>query len=135
LLKFKPSKKEMTTSFPSTSYRIKIKYPFDSEMTLVNPKELHLEEGNTVVFIENMGPGGLRFTSTLQLMIDQEIIFSFEAEILEEKIHLPGAIIWSEELSEDLYQYGVQFHVPETARTFINNLLNDYFETYFHHTN
>lgn len=127
LLNLKPSKK----GEQPPSLRIRIKYPFESEMTLVNPKENNLEEGNNVVFIENIGPGGLRFISNLLIAMDQEIIYSLEEEIIEDKIHLPGVIIWHEELSEGLYQYGVHFNIPDHARTFITNLLSDYSEKYF----
>lgn len=131
LLKAKPAKKELINPLHQPSYQIQIKYPFESEMTLVNPREIELEAENTFVFIENIGPGGLRFLANLSLINRQEIIFSLNAEILDDKIHLPGAIIWSEELSEGLYQYGVHFHIPETTRPFITNLLQDYSEKYF----
>ncbi len=130
-LHVKSAKQKVTNPIHQTSHQINIKYPFESEMTLINPQEIKVETENAVVCIENIGPGGLRFLSNLPLVEDQEIIYSLESAILEEKVHLPGDIIWSEELSAGLYQYGVQFHVPENSRTFVNDLLNDYSEKYF----
>ncbi|EKN70161.1 PAS/PAC sensor-containing diguanylate cyclase/phosphodiesterase [Neobacillus bataviensis LMG 21833] len=134
LFNAKSAKKENTHPIHQASYRIQIKYPFDSEMTLLNLGVKDVETENPVVFIENIGPGGLRFLANLPLMGGQEIIFSLEADILEDKIHLPGDILWCEELTEDLYQYGVHFHVPESTRSFIHNLLQDYSDKYFNDT-
>ncbi|WP_284036412.1 PilZ domain-containing protein [Neobacillus sp. 114] len=102
------------------SLRVKIQYPVESELTLVKVGE-DLE--NIEIIIENVGPGGLRFVSNLQLELDQEIIYSIESEFLEDKISIPGVVIWKEEISKDLFQYGVHFETPEQTRAFLNQLL------------
>ena len=114
------------------SYRIKINYPLESVLTLMNRKEIdiEIEEENTVVFIENIGPGGLRFFSNLKLMVDQKMIYSFETEGMNE-IHIQGVIIWKDEMSEGLYLYGVHFHLEENTRDHFTHLLNDYSEKFF----
>ena len=131
-LPFKSLNKDNSTINNQNSFPIKINYPLESVLTLINRKEidLDLEEENTVVFIENIGPGGLRFLSNLKLMVDQKIIYSFATEEIDE-IHIPGIIIWDDEMSEGLYIYGVQFHLEENTRNHFTQLLNDYSEKYF----
>ncbi|MEH6905643.1 PilZ domain-containing protein [Neobacillus drentensis] len=123
---------EISNLINENSYRIKINYPLESVLTLINRKEIEIEieEENTVVFIENIGPGGLRFLSNLKLMVDQKIIFSFETEEINE-IHIQGIIIWKDEMSEGLYMYGVHFHLEENTRAQFTELLNDYSEKHF----
>ena len=123
---------EISNLINENSYRIKINYPLESVLTLINRKEIEIEieEENTVVFIENIGPGGLRFLSNLKLMVDQKIIFSFETEEINE-IHIQGIIIWKDEMSEGLYLYGVHFHLEENTRAQFTELLNDYSEKHF----
>jgi hypothetical protein len=123
---------EISNLINENSYRIKINYPLESVLTLINRKEIEIEieEENTVVFIENIGPGGLRFLSNLKLMVDQKIIFSFETEEINE-IHIQGVIIWKDEMSEGLYMYGVHFHLEENTRAQFTELLNDYSEKHF----
>lgn len=125
------SKKEMTHTIHQDSIRFKINYPLESEMTLTRLKEDMPDAEKAEVLIENIGPGGLRFVSNLKLVVSQEIVYSFETEILGDKVHLPGVIIWEEELFLELYQYGVQFNIPENARPFLTQLLNDYSVKYF----
>lgn len=131
LLKLNPFKKQITNKRIQNSIRIKINYPLESEMTLINLRDNNLEEGKTKVSIENIGPGGLRFLSNQKLRVNQEIIYSFEAEISDDKIDIPGVIIWDEELSEGFYQYGLHFNLPERTRSFLIYLLNDYSKRYF----
>ncbi|WML24782.1 PilZ domain-containing protein [Neobacillus sp. OS1-33] len=123
---------EISNLINENSYRIKINYPLESVLTLINRKEIEIgiEEENTVVFIENIGPGGLRFLSNLKLMVDQKIIFSFETEEINE-IHIQGVIIWKDEMSEGLYMYGVHFYLEENTRAQFTELLNDYSEKHF----
>ena len=123
---------EISNLINENSYRIKINYPLESVLTLINRKEIEIEieEENTVVFIENIGPGGLRFLSNLKLMVDQKIIFSFETEGIDE-IHITGVIIWNDEMSEGLYLYGAHFHLAENTRAYYTHMLNDYSEKYF----
>ena len=100
-------------------------------MTLIQLNETLLKEESSDIIIENIGPGGLRFVSNILLEEEQEIIYSFNAEVIGETIHFPGVIIWNEELSEGLYQYGVHFRLPESTKTFLNQLLNEYSKRYF----
>lgn len=131
-LPFKSLNKENSNIINENTYPIKINYPLESVLTLINRKEIDIdiEEENTVVFIENIGPGGLRFLSNLKLMVDQKIIYSFKTEGIDE-IHIPGVIIWNDEMSEGLYLYGVHFHLAENTRAHFTHLLNDYSEKYF----
>ncbi|MFC4802130.1 PilZ domain-containing protein [Neobacillus sp. GCM10023253] len=101
-------------------FRVNIHFPLESELTLINV-EANLE--NVIVIVENVGPGGLRFISNLNLRNDQEVIYSLNSDVLEDKILLPGTVIWKEELSNELYQYGVHFNTPETTRSYLNKLL------------
>lgn len=124
---------EASNLMNENSYRIKIYGPLESVLTLINPMEIDINEEDTIVSIENIGPGGLRFLSNLKLMIDQKIIYSFGTERID-KIHIPGVIIWSDEMSEGLNQYGIHFHLEEKTRALFTHLLNDYSEKYFTRT-
>ncbi|MGJ7921935.1 PilZ domain-containing protein [Neobacillus sp. LXY-4] len=109
--------------------RINVRNPIVSEMTLINMDDIEI--GKTELVLENIGPGGLRFLSNLNLLVHQKVIYSFEPAFLGEKIHLFGEIIWSYELPDGMYQYGVHFTLPEDRRVFLSELLNDYSKRYF----
>ncbi|MEO2076765.1 MAG: PilZ domain-containing protein [Bacillus sp. (in: firmicutes)] len=114
-----PLDKEYSQTSQLPSLRIKINDPFESEMTLVHLDESNLGETSRDVLVENIGPGGLRFVSNLKLEVEQEMIYSFDTEVIDDTLHLPGVIIWKEELSKGLFQYGVHFRIPESTRSFL----------------
>ena len=106
-------------------FRIKLHGSAASEIILFELIDQVLEEDQVEVMIEKVGPGGLRFLSNLKLAVGQELIYSFEAELIEDRVHLPGEIIWDDIVSDGLYHYGVHFHIPENTRDTINHLLKD----------
>lgn len=125
-----PVKKEIPNVEKST-YPIKVKYPFQSELALIEYLEEKRKEEKTKVVIENIGLGGLRFTSNLKLIVGQEMVYSFKTEEKEEKIQIAGVVIWNDERKDGEYQYGVHFLIPDQQRTYLNQLLNTYSQKYF----
>jgi EAL domain-containing protein (putative c-di-GMP-specific phosphodiesterase class I) len=118
-------KKEMTSGGRKT-FRIEMKDFIQSEIALIDYPEEKRKKGEIRLLIENIGPGGLRFTSNLEIMVGQEMIYSFKTEAKEEAIQIPGVVIWNDEIKDEEYQYGVQFIFPESQRTYLTKLLNKY---------
>lgn len=105
-------------------YRIRVYDHFNTEIGWLDfLKDNILVSDSVEILIENIGPGGLRFVSNLDLTDNQKVVYSFESDILETEIRLPGEIIWSEEVSDGLYRYGFHFNIPENTRDIISDLL------------
>jgi EAL domain-containing protein (putative c-di-GMP-specific phosphodiesterase class I) len=113
------------------AYGIKIRYPFQCEMALIEYPGGTLYDETITIEIENIGPGGLRFLSNLKLTIGQEMLYSFRPEESEEIIRVAGAVIWSEDLPDGKYQYGVHFTISQSQRPALTQLLKHYSEIYF----
>lgn len=96
-------------------FRIDFQYPLEAMMTIseLNGKKVQL--GNTKVLVENLGPGGLRFLSTIKLPVGSDMVLKFQTTIDDEEMTLYGKIIHESEF-EDLNRYGVEFHVDEEGR-------------------
>lgn len=122
--------KEMTSAEINT-FRIKVKDLIQSEIALIDYPEENRKDDETRLLIENIGPGGLRCISNLEIMVGQEMIYSFKTEAKEETIHIAGVVIWNDKLTDNEYQYGIQFIFPETKRTYLTHLLNTYSQKYF----
>jgi Tfp pilus assembly protein PilZ len=124
-------KERMTQEEHQSFVHIKINDPIKSEITLINMNDRDIGQEKNELIIENIGPGGLRFLSNLKLEMGQEIIYFFEIGEIDEKVPLVGEIIWNNDLSDRLYQYGVHFNIPEDIRAYLTDLLNTYSEKYF----
>ena len=113
------------TNADKSTYQIQIHSPIHSEIVLIDYLKEEENEEETKVLIENIGPGGLRFSSNLKLVVGQELIYSFKPENQEENIQVAGVVLWNDELSDGQYQYGVHFIIPDHQRTNLTQLLRD----------
>ena len=94
-------------------------------MTLSSIKGKQVELGETEVLIEDLGPGGIKFLSTIQLSIRPDIIFQFETTIMDQPIKLYWHIVWKNEIN-GIFQYGLQFSINEDERSRLIKMLNDF---------
>ncbi|RHW36727.1 EAL domain-containing protein [Lysinibacillus yapensis] len=105
-------------------FRVPLDYPLSSSMTLSRINGRKVEVGKTVVLIESLGIGGLRFLTDLRLTVNPNIIYSFEIVLFGETIKLLGSIIWMEEIKPDIYQYGLEYAIDENERAEITPILD-----------
>ncbi len=106
-------------------YRINLLFPLSSNMSLTSINGKSVELGKTEVLIEDIGIGGLRFLSNINLPVRPDVILEFETLIMEHIVKLQGHIVWKQEVN-DLYQYGLQFTINEVERDKLVKLLNNF---------
>lgn len=105
-------------------YRIELLSPLKANMTLTSIQGREVKLGRTEALIEDIGPGGLRFLSTIQLPVRHDITYKFVTIILGEKLELYGHITWKNEI-KDIFKYGLEFTIDEKERdSLIKNLNN-----------
>lgn len=75
------------------------------------------------VLVLNIGPGGLRFTSGLQIPADRDVKISMQTILTGIRFETEGYIIWREAV-ENMYEYGVEFDISSLHRSFLIRLLN-----------
>ncbi len=90
--------------------RVSLPFPLLANITLIQIKEKSIKVGKTEVLIEEIGMGGLRFMTHLDLPVSPDIILKFETGILGETVRFPGTVVWKREGEDDFFQYGIQFH-------------------------
>ncbi len=106
-------------------FRLLLEPSLCSEMTIVRIKENVIEASSCMVCIEDIGPGGLRFTTPLKLIVTPHVVLEFRMRILNETVKLHGYIVRQTELPNALYQYGVQFTIDEAERAAVQQMLNE----------
>jgi hypothetical protein len=106
------------------SFRLNLHYPLSTDMTIVRLNGRAIQLGNVEVLVEDIGLGGLRFLSTIKLAVHSELILEFETEIMGHLIRLNGTVVWFKEPEDSIYQYGVQFILPEPEQALLVRLLN-----------
>ena len=107
-------------------FRFDLPIPLSADMTIIQIKGNSIKLGKTEVLIEDIGIGGLKFLTHIKLPVNPEITLEFETQILGEIIQVIGCIVWSHELKDNLYQYGLQFKINESEQTTLTALLNKF---------
>jgi hypothetical protein len=105
-------------------FRIGCATPICSEVTIVRINDQAVNTGTTKVCVEDIGPGGLKFISRLDLPVNPNIIIKFYTIILRKPLLLEGIIVRKTEIDKDMFQYGIQFVIDDSETDSISKLLN-----------
>jgi diguanylate cyclase (GGDEF)-like protein/PAS domain S-box-containing protein len=106
--------------------RLELFFPLSAQMTIIQIKGRTIDLGENEILIENLGLGGLRFLAPIKLAIQRDIILEFKTEILGKLFTLQGVVVWTKELQDEIYQYGVEFTMVEGERSALAQVLNDF---------
>ncbi|SDM90477.1 PAS domain S-box-containing protein/diguanylate cyclase (GGDEF) domain-containing protein [Psychrobacillus sp. OK028] len=105
-------------------FRVPLHFPLSGSMTITRINGRMVDIGKTVVLIEDIGLGGLRFLTDLKLTVNLNIILEFETYLFGEPIKLLGSIVWMNEIKTDIYQYGLEYAFEESERAEFTPILN-----------
>ncbi|MDF2066594.1 EAL domain-containing protein [Bacillus sp. Cr_A10] len=105
-------------------FRVPLHFPLSGSMTLTRINGRTVDVGKTVILIEDIGIGGLRFLTDLKLTVNSNIIFEFETYLFGETIKLLGSIVWMNEVKPYIYQYGLEYAIDESERAELTPFLN-----------
>lgn len=105
-------------------FRVRFDVHLVADMTIVEVKGRKVSVGKTKVLVKNMGPGGLCFISDIKLPVERDLVLSFSTELMGNTLVLLGYTVWSNELQDNLYEYGIEFIIDENTRTELTRVLN-----------
>ena len=105
-------------------FRIQFYEYLESTLTILEIAGKKTNLGHTKVLIKNMGPGGLCFISNIRFPVKRNVILQFITELLDEEIIVYGCPVWTGEIDDNLYEYGVEFTFDENKRVDLIRILN-----------
>jgi len=82
----------------------------EGDLTILEIRGRKINVGNTKILIKNMGPGGLCFISNIKFPVVKDIILQFTTELMGNEIKVHGHPVWTKEIDNELYEYGIQLH-------------------------
>ena len=89
--------------------RTMLAYPIYAVMKVKQIKNKPLQVGGTYVLIEDIGAGGIRILSHLNIPAREDVLLEFNIHFLSKTRIFNGTVRWKKELGDDFFQYGVQF--------------------------
>ncbi|WCK54706.1 PilZ domain-containing protein [Aneurinibacillus sp. Ricciae_BoGa-3] len=105
-------------------FRLQLKEPLDAEMSIVQIKDQRIESKETLVKVDNISGGGLKYFSDLKMPVSHEIVLEFKMELNKEPLTLMGYNVWRVDREEGDYEYGVLFTIDEVLREQLTALVN-----------
>jgi len=90
-------------------FRVQCKIPICTQMSIVKVDNREVNTGTGHICVEDIGAGGLKFLSGLNLPVSDMLVIEFKLEIAEELIAFYGYIVRKEDLEHDIHRYGVKF--------------------------
>ncbi|MGC5327191.1 PilZ domain-containing protein [Brevibacillus sp. SYSU BS000544] len=104
-------------------FRYELNKSMCGDVEIVQIKGQTIQSNTTKVCIEDIGPGGLRFISSLKLPVSNEIVLEFEVKMMDELVKLLGVIVRSQEMGQ-LFEYGVQFTIFDNVQNQLTQHIN-----------
>lgn len=105
-------------------FRVKFIQLLEADLTILEIKGKKINIGNTKVLVKDIGPGGLCFISSIRFPVEQNMVLQFSTELIGEKITVYGHPVWTEQIDDKLFQYGIEFRADENERMELIRILN-----------
>lgn len=87
-------------------FRYVFQKPLCADMTIVQIKENRIDTKSTKICILDIGPGGIRFMTSLSLPVNPYVVLEFQTRILDRHLQFHGYVV-RKALGEDEYnEYG-----------------------------
>lgn len=114
-------------------FRVKILKPICATLVLeqvINGVKTEFSPGK--VCLRDIGPGGLRFHTNLNLPTHEVFSLSFTFTLLGNKMQLNGDVVRSRKLHK-IHEYGICFRITEPQRDNLTRILNNLSILYHNH--
>lgn len=105
-------------------FRVYFPQPLQAMMSIVEIEGRQIVTGKAEVFIEDMGPGGLRIKTGMRLPHDRQLVLEITTHLLEEEITVIGKLLGMREVKPGSYEYDLEFDIDEKERMKLTGLLN-----------
>lgn len=107
-------------------FRIPIEVGMLGQLSLYELGGKRVKTGNTEIVIENIGPGGLRFLSTLRFPVKVDFRVKWTIKFDDQYYTYIGRIVWLREQKKGVIRYGAIFEMEDHERAHLIQLLNSF---------
>lgn len=107
-------------------FRIQCPHSICTKMTVAKVGEKVVYTNSRRVCVEDIGPGGVRFLTNLELPVRADILYEFEMKLHGDLVSMHGYIRRKRAIEQGVYEYGVEFEVSDLERSQVVMLLNDF---------
>jgi len=97
--------------------RIRLPEKLEADMSVIDVPGQKFRVGNTRVDIKNIGARGMCIASNLRLPVNKDLTLQFKITKLGNNKKIYGYPVWTHEVDENFYEYGVEFSSEPNEKT------------------
>lgn len=97
--------------------RIKLPAKLEADMAVIHVPGQKFKVGNTKVDIKNIGARGMCFASNVRLPVNKDLTLQFNIPNLGDERKIYGYPVWTHEVDDNFYEYGVEFSNEPNEKT------------------
>lgn len=105
-------------------FRLNLSNPLCSKMGIIQVYNKTVNTKTARVCIQDTGPGGLRFLSSLHFPVNPSILLEFQISLINQSINVRGNIVRIKEKEDGIWEYGLKFVLDESNRSELVEILN-----------
>lgn len=98
-------------------FRVFCNNPLCTEIVIVTVKGKSVKTNACSVCVKDIGIGGLRFLTRLNLPLGENIVYQFKIFILNKYYYIHGNIVWKREEENGELCYGVNFLLDDSGKS------------------
>jgi len=106
-------------------FRIRFDLPICSKVSIYTIDNTEVNSGYTYACIKDIGPGGLCFHSQLDFPVKVKMTLNFNMIFINKPIDIKGSIVRKRRISDNKWEYGVEFNLSYRMRLKYMRLFNE----------
>lgn len=109
--------------------RLRLTIPIFAELSLSRIGEREMRSRTRRVNMEDIGPGGCRFTTWLRLPSREDVEWLLKFRLGKHFIHLKAQVLWSDADDEGMFTHGAKWRMTEFERQVYRYRLYEFMRT------
>ena len=97
-------------------FRIDLSIPMCGQLTILEVDGVEIKKGYTSICIEDIGVGGVRFRSKLDIPKTSDARLGIKFKLYNKEYLLPATVIWKSDVDKVFKKYGCRFEILDSER-------------------
>jgi len=97
-------------------FRIDLDIPMCGQLTILEVDGVEIKKGYTGICIEDIGVGGVRFKSKLDIPKKNDVRLGIKFKVYNKEYLLPATVIWKSDVDKAFKRYGCRFEILDSEK-------------------
>ena len=105
-------------------FRINLDIPMCGQLTILEVNGVEIRKGFTSICIEDIGAGGVRFKSKLDIPKTDTARLGVKFKLYDKEYLLPASVVWKADVDGKFKRYGCKFEILDSEKEHYLGIFN-----------